>query len=90
MVGHELRTPLAGIKGSASTLLEAGNSLDPAETHQYYRIINEQADYMRDLIGDLIDVVRIETGTLSVHPEPTAVARLVDESRNSFFERGWS
>ncbi len=88
MVGHELRTPLAGIKGSASTLLEAGNSLDPAETHQYYRIINEQADYMRDLIGDLIDVVRIETGTLSVHPEPTAVARLLDESRNSFLSAG--
>ena len=88
MVGHELRTPLAGIKGSASTLLEAGNSLDPAETHQYYRIINEQADYMRDLIGDLIDVVRIETGTLSVHPEPAAVARLVDESRNSFLSAG--
>ncbi len=88
MVGHELRTPLAGIKGSASTLLEAGNSLDPAETHQYYRIINEQADYMRDLIGDLIDVVRIETGTLSVHPEPTDVARLVDESRNSFLSAG--
>ena len=88
MVGHELRTPLAGIKGSASTLLEAGNSLDPAETLQYYRIINEQADYMRDLIADLIDVVRIETGTLSVHPEPTDVARLVDESRNSFLSAG--
>ena len=88
MVGHELRTPLAGIKGSASTLLEAGGSLDPAETHQYYRIINEQADYMRDLIADLIDVVRIETGTLSVHPEPTDVARLVDESRNSFLSAG--
>ena len=88
MVGHELRTPLAGIKGSASTLLEAGNSLDPAETHQYYRIINEQADYMRDLIADLIDVVRIETGSLSVHPEPTDVARLVDESRNSFLSAG--
>ena len=88
MVGHELRTPLAGIKGSASTLLEAGNSLDPAETRQYYRIINEQADYMRDLIADLIDVVRIETGTLSVHPEPTDVSRLVDEGRNSFLSAG--
>lgn len=88
MVGHELRSPLAGIKGSASTLLEAGASLDPTEILQYYRIINEQADYMRDLIGDLIDVVRIETGTLSVHPESTDVARLIDESRNSFLVAG--
>ena len=88
MIGHELRTPLASIKGSASTLLDSSASLDPAETVQYHRIINEQADYMRDLIADLIDVVRIETGTLSVHPEPTEVSRLVDEGRNAFLSAG--
>ena len=88
MVGHELRTPLASIKGSVSTLLETGTSLDPAETLQYHRIISEQADYMRDLIGDLIDVVRIETGSLSVHPEPIEVARLVNEGRNTFLSAG--
>ena len=88
IVGHELRTPLTSIKGSASTLLDTGTSLDPAETLQYHQIINEQADYMRDLIGDLIDVVRIETGTLSVNPEPTEVARLVDEGRNTFLTAG--
>ena len=88
MVGHELRTPLTSIKGSAVTLLEGASSLDPAEMLQFHRIIDEQADYMRDLIGDLIDVVRIETGTLSVDPEPAEIARLVDEARSTFLSAG--
>ena len=65
MVSHELRTPLTSIKGSAATLTETVSDLDPAEMLQFFRIISEQADYMRDLIGDLLDVARIETGELS-------------------------
>lgn len=88
IVGHELRMPLTAIKGSAATLLEAAASLDEAEVLQFYRIINEQADYMRDLISDLIDVVRIETGALAVSPEPSDLSRLVDEARNNFLSSG--
>ncbi len=88
VVGHELRMPLASIKGSVATLLEAESSLDPAEVSQYHRIISEQADYMRDLVGNLIDVVRIDTGTLSVNPEPLEVSRVVDEARNTFISAG--
>ena len=88
MVGHELRTPLTSIKGSATTLVESGSSLSPAEMLQFHRIINEQADYMRGLIGDLIDVVQIETGTLTVSPAPAEVSRLVDEARNTYLTAG--
>ena len=88
MIGHELRSPLAAIKGSATTLLQGGSSVDPAEMAQFFRIIDEQADYMRDLLSDLVDVVRIETGTLSVNPAPADLARLVDEARNTFMGAG--
>ena len=88
MVSHELRTPLTSIKGSAVTLTEAASDLDPAEMLQFYRIIGEQADYMRDLIGDLLDVARIETGELSVAPVPADVASLVDEARSRFQSGG--
>ena len=88
MVSHELRTPLASIKGSAATLTEAASDLDPAEMLQFYRIIGEQADHMRDLIGDLLDVARIETGELSVAPAPADVASLVDEARSRFQSGG--
>ena len=83
-VSHELRTPLTSIKGSAATLLESSPKLDPAERREFYRIIHEQADHMRGLIGDLLDHGRIVTGTLSVSPEPTEVASLVDQARNTF------
>ena len=71
MVSHELRTPLTSIKGSVDTLLEAAAELDPAEMTQFFRIIRDQSESMRHLIGDLLDVARIETGTLPVsHPNP--------------------
>ena len=88
MVSHELRAPLTSIKGSAATLTEAASDLDPAEMLQFFRIIGEQADYMRDLIGDLLDVARIETGELSVAPAPAEVATLVDEARSRFQSGG--
>ena len=88
MVSHELRTPLAAIKGSAATLTEAAFDLDTAEMLQFFRIIGEQADSMRDLIGDLLDVARIETGALPVSPAAVDVASLVDETRSAFQNGG--
>ena len=88
MVSHELREPLAAIKGSAATLLEDASQLDPAEMHEFHRIIVEQANHMRGLIGDLLDTGRIESGTLSVAPEPTEVAALVEQARGTFLSAG--
>ena len=88
MVSHELRAPLTSIKGSVDTLLESFNSLDSAEMVQFIRIIKSQSDRMRDLISDLLDVARIETGMLSVTPEPVEVADLVDEAKNTFLTGG--
>ena len=88
MVSHELRAPLTSIKGSTATVLDGSPDLDSAEMLQFFRIINEQADHMRGLIGDLLDAGRIETGTLSVSPEPSEVGALVDQARNTFLSGG--
>ena len=50
MVSHELRAPLTSIKGCAATVLGTPAALDPAETVQLFRIIDEQANQMRALI----------------------------------------
>ena len=84
MVSHELRTPLAAIKGSTATVLDTPQSFAPAETRQFFRIIDEQADRMSALIGDLLDAGRIDSGTLSVAPEPTEVGELVEQARTAF------
>ncbi len=88
MVSHELRTPLAAIKGSTTTVLDASPALDPAELHQFFRVIDEQADHMRGLIGDLLDAGRIDAGTLSVSPVPTDVRELVEQARNALLNSG--
>ena len=88
MVSHELREPLTSIMGSAATLLEESGRLDPAEQHEFYRIINEQARHMRGLIGDLLDAGRIRSGTLSVAPEPLEVATVVEQARTTFLSGG--
>ena len=88
MVSHELRTPLTSIRGSASTMLEASSDLAPAEISQFLRIIVDQADNMRELIDNLLDMALIETGSLPVNPEPVEVVRLVDRARNTFLSAG--
>ena len=88
MVSHELRAPLTSIKGSAATVLGSSADMDPAVVRQFFRIIEEQADHMHDLVADLLDVARIETGTLPVNPEPAEVAVLVDRARSAFTSAG--
>ena len=84
LVSHELRAPLISIKGSADALLEDGAELDPAEMCEFHRIIAEQAGHMRGLIRDLLDAGQINSGTLSVAPEPSQLAGLVERARTTF------
>ena len=88
MVSHELRVPLAAIKGSAATVLEASRVLDRAEVRQFFRIIEAQVNHMNDLISDLLDAGHIDSGTLLVDPEPVEVTALVDLARTTFLSGG--
>ena len=81
LVSRELRAPLTSIKGSAAAVLGATSVLDAAEVHQFFQIIDGQADHMLGLISDLLDMARIEAGMLSVSPEPSDVTSLVDRAR---------
>ena len=91
--GPGLREPsaldfLTSIKGSAATVLGSPFSLNAGETRRFVRIIDEHADHMRHLIGNLTDLREMETGTLSVDPEPTNLEDLVEQAREAFLRRG--
>ena len=88
MVSHELRAPLASIKGSAGTVLEASPAASRAEMLEFFRLIDGQANHMRGLVANLLDAGSIEAGTLTVAPEPTSVASLIDRARTTFLSGG--
>ncbi len=88
LVSHELRAPLMAVKGSAATALGSAPAPSRAELMQFFRIVESQADHMHRLVGNLLDAGRIDAGTLSVDPEPTPVATLVDAARGTFAAGG--
>ncbi len=88
MVSQELLAPLTSIKGSAAAMMEDITRLDVAKARQFFGIIQWQADRMRGLIWDLLEVARIEAGMLHLSPEPTDVAFLVGQAQASFRESG--
>lgn len=88
MVSHELRSPLSGVKGAVTNLLDPRALLDPAEVRQFHQIIDVNTDRMRDLISDLLDAARIQAGSLSTKPEPSDLALLIDEARRVFLSAG--
>ena len=87
-VSHELRAPVSSVKGLAAIALGDLPVVDPAEVRQFFLTIDQQADHMARLIRDLLDVGRIDTGTLSVAPEPTELVSLVDGARSTFLSGG--
>ena len=88
MVSHELRAPLTSIKGSTAMVLGEARAFARAEMLQFFRIVDEQAERMSALIGDLLDAGRIEAGTLSVEPKALRVADLVEGARTTFLTGG--
>ena len=88
LVSHELRAPLAAIRGSASTALEDRQEADRDELRQYLRIVEQQAGRMSGLIGDLLDAGRIGAGTLAVDPAPEPLAAIVERARTAFSGSG--
>lgn len=66
-VSHDLRTPLAAIEGAASTLLTGSAPLPDPVRRGLLESIEDEARRMNRLIGNLLDMVRVETGALVVH-----------------------
>ncbi len=65
-VSHELRTPLASIKGYATTLLAEDVRWDDRSQFEFLKIISNETDRLSDLVSDLLDLSRIESGSLVV------------------------
>jgi signal transduction histidine kinase len=65
-ITHELRTPLGFIKGYATTLLRSDTTWDPATQQEFLRIIDQETDRLQELIENLLDSARLQSGTLKM------------------------
>jgi two-component system sensor histidine kinase KdpD len=76
-VSHDLRTPLAGITGSAGALLETGDRLDAAARRELLLSIRDEGERLGRLVSDLLELTRLEAGGVRAKKEWYPVEELV-------------
>jgi K+-sensing histidine kinase KdpD len=77
VVSHELRTPLTTIKGYATMLRDYDDKLTPDEKRQHVVSIDRSSDRLTNLIEQLLDMSRLESGTLKIQKAPTKISDLI-------------
>lgn len=76
-ISHDLRTPLASILGSASTLKSHRASLAPAAQDELAATIQEEAQRLNSFIANLLDMTRLESGAIQPKLEPVDLADVI-------------
>ncbi len=79
-VSHELRSPLASIKGYAATLLRHERRISREERHQFLLAITEASDRLEIIIQRLLEVSQLETDEATIDRSPVDMEYLVKES----------
>jgi two-component system sensor histidine kinase KdpD len=78
-VSHDLRTPLAAIKTSATSLLDSSVEWDVAARADFLLAINEETDRLDRMVGNLLDLSRIESGILRPDLEWNDVWEVIED-----------
>lgn len=79
-VSHELRTPLAAIKGYTTTLLADDVIWDRAAQGEFLSIISEETDRLSLLVNNLLDLSRIEAGSLQLSREECHLEQIIEKA----------
>ncbi len=82
-VSHDLRTPLAAIKASVTSLLSEDVDWTPEARREFLETIDEQADRLNDLVGNLLDMSRLQTGALQTRLAPVGLEEIVPAALRS-------
>lgn len=77
-LSHEMRTPLASIKGYSTALLLESANWDETTRNEFLHIIDEETDNLQNLIGDLLESSTIEAGLLRIEKQPVLIRRLAE------------
>ena len=86
-VSHDLRTPLAGIKASVTSLLDDEIDWPPAEREAFLATIDAETDRLDALVGNLLDMSRLQTGAVHVSAAPIGLDEVVPAALRSIGPR---
>jgi two-component system sensor histidine kinase KdpD len=76
-VSHDLRSPLASIKASVTSLLQGDVAWTDHDRREFLATIDEESDRLNELVGNLLDMSRIEAGAVTVSLRPVALEETV-------------
>ncbi len=76
-VSHDLRTPLATITGASSSLLQEAAESNPGTRHELLEVIYEESERMNRLVGNLLEMTRVESGNILVNKEWQAIEEVI-------------
>jgi signal transduction histidine kinase len=80
LVSHELRSPMASVIGSAKTLRMRWRDLTPEQRDSFLALIDHETNRLAELVGDVLDTSRIESGTFSYNFSDLDIGEIVRES----------
>ncbi len=76
-ISHDLRTPLVSITGALSSLKEDSPIVDEDVRHNLIETASEEADRLNRLVGNLLDMTRIESGAMRLHSDECDIQELI-------------
>ncbi|MBL8539318.1 MAG: HAMP domain-containing protein [Betaproteobacteria bacterium] len=83
-VSHDLRTPLASLRGYLETLIIKGDSLSADEQRTYLSIATQQTERLAQLVAELFELAKLEAKEVTVHAEAFPVAELIQDVVQKF------
>jgi two-component system sensor histidine kinase KdpD len=86
-VSHDLRTPLAVITGAASSLLENDATLSAEGRHELAQVTYEEAERLNRLVGNLLDMTRLQSGSMRVNKEWQPLEEVIGATLNRLEKR---
>jgi signal transduction histidine kinase len=86
-MSHEIRTPLNSIVGFSNLLVEDEEGLDKESKDEYKSIINNNSNLLLELIGDILDLSKIEAGTIEIVNGPVEINSMLRDIGTIFSEK---
>lgn len=87
-ISHDLRTPLTGIAGASALIMDEKKKLDEATIRDLAAGINEQVDWLSQMVENILNMTRIESGNLQIDRQAEAVEDLINNAITGIHDRG--